>query len=1154
MRRFSITTIVLMVVSSFALANQAFQDYRQGNYEKAKSPLMSMAKKNKPSALYYLGMMNLYGYAIAKNTSKGLSYIERSAEKGYSPAQVFMAVYNLQKKNNPARAFHWFEKAANKGYVSAQLYVASAYMHGYGVKKSIAKARRYIIKAAKKGNALAQYSLGRYYLGQKRYKTKKIGFTWLNKSAEKGNLDAQVTLARAYLSIRGDIKRADYWLNKVEHSPDDRALMLIGDYYMQSDHFSEKLNALSWYKRAAEKGNTLAKYKVGLMYLAKDLKFYNPGKGVQWVKEAAKEGNGDAQKTLAKMYKQGIDVATDMKKSNYWETQYKNNAQKYRRQRTLDWLASDKNNAGLLVEFNLAGILHDWKSKFAKANGKKNLSPKMKRLSEKQIFTPQLSFTSPKEIPIADVVMSLSPRSRFNKNTIDLPFNPIEIKKPTANVVKRIYSQALLGDRQAQYRMGQLLDYGKGVVQDSKQALLWYYKAAAQNHLRAEYNIALIFLQGRGVSKDYPRAVYWLNRSAFKGNPNAQYLLGRLYESGFRHPDSVDMIKQDKDFAKSMYHLASSEKHPKAMLSLADIYSSDVTSKRLTVAEKRERFNMLRKLYDFASAQGLKEADLPLAFYYAHKGVSRDKQEWAFSIAKSAANQGNGKAALLVGLMYDRGIGVRKDKWRAIDWYQLALKRKQPLAQYILGTYYYNGHGVSANKQKGEQLLAEAASKGIPEAYYNLAYIRKQNHEDYMPFIKNAANLGYPKASLYLADKIMLSAKDNKLLLKDAVDIYQGLSSKGVGSANLKLGYLYDKGIYFKKNYKKAARYYSLASQENNPIAQYLYGHLFHVGKLGYTDIHKANTFYKKAAKSGLINAYVALGFNYETYLHNYKEAKKWYKLAAVKNDPKAQFNLALLYDYGKGMMPDTNEAIHFYKEAAKNNIHEAQLVLADHYFKDRQTSRNVSEAYKWYELAVKRNKHHAAYRLAMMYEAGLGGKADINKAHRYYDMASRSGNRRASLALARMYELGSGVQPSAEKAYSFYTKAKERGSLYAKYKVAQMKLQGHGTDKDVKASVDLLKALADKGYQPAKYALNRMHPDDKRYQSLSLKKSKVKLHSIKTLVRRGPNQMYIEAIKYLNQGKVSSSKKVLDEIAKHYPSFRPAKEMRQSIPWTHES
>ncbi len=88
-----------------------------------------------------------------------------------------------------------------------------------------------------------------------------------------------------------------------------------------------------------------------------------------------------------------------------------------------------------------------------------------------------------------------------------------------------VYTNALRGDRIAEFQVGVLYERGIGVDQNQTQAALWYEKSAWQGYVHAQYNLALMYASGRGVDKNLERAMAWLSKAAKQGDREARGLL-----------------------------------------------------------------------------------------------------------------------------------------------------------------------------------------------------------------------------------------------------------------------------------------------------------------------------------------------------------------------------------------------------------------------------------------------------------------------------------------------------------------------------------------------------------------------------------------------------------------------------------------------------
>ncbi len=89
-----------------------------------------------------------------------------------------------------------------------------------------------------------------------------------------------------------------------------------------------------------------------------------------------------------------------------------------------------------------------------------------------------------------------------------------------AAAVKMWREQALKGDADAQFNLGQSYKMGRGVKVDLDIALDWYRRAAAQGHLKAADSIGHVMHYQGKVAQALP----YLQPSAERGDPRSQYL------------------------------------------------------------------------------------------------------------------------------------------------------------------------------------------------------------------------------------------------------------------------------------------------------------------------------------------------------------------------------------------------------------------------------------------------------------------------------------------------------------------------------------------------------------------------------------------------------------------------------------------------------
>jgi TPR repeat protein len=88
------------------------------------------------------------------------------------------------------------------------------------------------------------------------------------------------------------------------------------------------------------------------------------------------------------------------------------------------------------------------------------------------------------------------------------------------------------GEAAAQYDLGVMLEYGRGVAQDDVAAATWYRKAALQGVDVAQYRLAVMHENGWGVPQSDAEAVTWYRSAAEQGHALAQHDLAFMYAAG----------------------------------------------------------------------------------------------------------------------------------------------------------------------------------------------------------------------------------------------------------------------------------------------------------------------------------------------------------------------------------------------------------------------------------------------------------------------------------------------------------------------------------------------------------------------------------------------------------------------------------------------
>ncbi len=95
----------------------------------------------------------------------------------------------------------------------------------------------------------------------------------------------------------------------------------------------------------------------------------------------------------------------------------------------------------------------------------------------------------------------------------------------------------------------------------------------------------------------------------------------------------------------------------------------------------------------------------------------------AWRLLRPLAEQGDAAAQYGLGVMYERGQGVRQNDVEAVKWYRLAAKQGHAEAQSNLGVMYERGQGVMRDHAEAVKWFRLAAVQGNAEALSNLGYM-----------------------------------------------------------------------------------------------------------------------------------------------------------------------------------------------------------------------------------------------------------------------------------------------------------------------------------------------------------------------------------------------------------------------------------------------
>ncbi len=214
-----------------------------------------------------------------------------------------------------ATALKLWTPAANAGDQTAAFNVGVLYFYGKGVEKDHAEAAKWYERAALKGNDKAQSALGIMYSdGDGVERDLFIATKWLQLAAEQFDRAAATKLhsveaeqldliAQKILGRPGStVPKPERLKLAAEHGDIYAENQMAYKYVDGIDVAKDDVEAVKWYRTAAEQGDPTGQYNLGMMYVsnrgvppvAKGILTSNEMMGYTWLLLAARQGHAAA--------------------------------------------------------------------------------------------------------------------------------------------------------------------------------------------------------------------------------------------------------------------------------------------------------------------------------------------------------------------------------------------------------------------------------------------------------------------------------------------------------------------------------------------------------------------------------------------------------------------------------------------------------------------------------------------------------------------------------------------------------------------------------------------------------------------------------------------------------------------------------------------
>ena len=443
-------------------------------------------------------------------------FLANSNDENDAESQLNLARYYKNKEGRDWRdrrdnleKYLFFEmKAAKNGNANAQFEVGREFLWSGIIQSNKRKAAFWLQKAAEQDHAEAQQILGRI-LGRSSSKDYyKMAVYWMEKAAKQGNAGAQTELAGFYMEgtiVKKDIDKAIYWYEKAAEGGYANSSQKLAQYYCRKN---DKEKALYWYKKAVDQGDGLAAKEFAKFSGDHELSIAVV-KGPLLIELAELyEKEKDTDETIIQCYKEAIEIGWDP--AIYSLARYYEKTGNINESLKLYEEAADLGNADAMY-----AIAQYYKNKgheeekmiywYRKAmeKGHKQAGYELGQYYEKQALN---CYDKAHVDKSAEAAIKMAKYNEVGMGYINTH----------ENILSLYLDAGFWGNAEGQYKAAQCFERGydnDDGKPNRERAFAWYMSAAENGHIEAQFRVAKCYETGYGTEVNKDKAVYWNERA-----------------------------------------------------------------------------------------------------------------------------------------------------------------------------------------------------------------------------------------------------------------------------------------------------------------------------------------------------------------------------------------------------------------------------------------------------------------------------------------------------------------------------------------------------------------------------------------------------------------------------------------------------------------
>jgi len=757
-------------------------------------------------------------HQVAAQSAEARSLCEQAIKDRPNEGRLYASLARvLALQGERAGALEAAQRGAELNAANARVLFGVMLAEGQGVARDYIAARVQFRRAASEGSAFAHYNDGAI-----------LANGW-GVAADEGDAAAAFRqaaqqgdpLSMQILGQRYDKASAEQWFRKAAETMVTEG---VREPLRVADIGRARLEAaplLAWYEGKARAAEPWAQAYLGALYEGGQWVKQDYAAAARWYRMAGEAGNVPAQWRLAFFYREGRGVPRDEAEARRW-------GQMYEVKRCED---HERAEAGA-----------DACDRFA-ADG----------------FDPQRAATgvdsfcmrhfAERAIPACSAAVKQSPPTVRYRTQLARAYAHTG---RFAEARREAAAAAAAGSSASMILLGVMSQRGLGVPKDEADGLAWYRKAAEAGDPRGVSLVITSASNGIGVAKDSPEAKALMDamqKRAWAAASAPRTLAERAAAGEARSQFNLAaQLEREKNYDEAIkwYQRAAAQGFGSAELNIAQMYEKGIGVKE-NKAEARLRY---RKLADAGDGEARWRA--------ARLAAADQDYAEALKFYNRSIRDGDQRAMVELGQMYEEGRGVPKDVRHAVELYERAAEQSR-WARAKLGAMYLEGNGIPKDYEKARSWLQRAAADGNAAARNNLGLM----HDRGLGVgVDHAA-----AADLYLAalggGNVQARGNLESLFAEGrgapegaaALDWYRRGAEAGVMSAQYQLGRIYAKGEIVPRNDALAAEWLMKAAQQGHPAARkeaaellYAMGNDMEAANLGHEGAARRLTAKLKAA------------------------------------------------------------------------------------------------------------------------------------------------------------------------------------------------------------------------------------------------------------------------------------------------------------------